>query len=384
MSFSVSTQSQHRQYDQREVSNVPLGVRMAAWRFKRQRAEYYAFLGELLDNRALEQTLLLTFEQDSWRHGNGSPRGRLARWWAARYAATGGDLVQTWRGTLPTKDLHTVALAQEAGQVALVQTLKSLANQIRLWNDCVGNFWQTIAVGLVAAMVAAACLFAMPVWTVPRLMTAFANVPPAYYGSSLTALIGWADSVRGYWWAWLVVLNLIALVLWWSFAGLTGSFRDLLDRFGIWRLYRDLNAMQFLTGSATLLNALSPSGVSLRTVLTTQQQHASAWLGRHLTRMVRELDAGSDALTSLNTGLLADDIWWRFVDVVRVKGLAQGLGNASAAVGELLKAQMAKRAVVLRWVLLVWALVSVMAVGFWHLRAIEELRQGLTLFYSVS
>ncbi len=368
----------------RVLGTVPLGVRWAAWRFKSERAEYYAFLGDLLANRALEQTLLLTFEQDSWRHGNGSARGRLAAWWAARYAASGGDLTQTWRGTLPAKDLQTVALAQEAGQVALVQTLKSMASQIRLWHDCVGNFWQTIAVGLVAAVVAVVCLFVMPLWTVPRLMAAFANVPSTYYGTSLVNLLGWADSVRTYWWAWLAALNLAVVVMWWSVAGLTGPVRRVLDRFGVWRLYRDLNAMQFLTGSATLLNALSPSGVSLRTVLTTQQQHASGWLNSHLGRMVRELDRGSDALTSLNTGLLANDVWWRFVDVVRVHGLAQGLGAASGAIGQLLKAQMARRALVLRWALLLSALASVMAVGFWHLRAIEELRQGLTLFYSVS
>lgn len=373
-------------YDgRRRVSgNLPLGIRIAARRFKRQRAEYYAFLGELLDNRALEQTLLLTFEQDSWRHGKGSPRGQLAGWWATRYATSGGDLVQTWRGTLPAKDLQTIALAQQAGQGALVQTLKSMASQIRLWNDCVGNFWQTIAVGLVAAMVAAACLFVMPLWTMPRLTQAFANVPPAYYGPSLSSLLGWSEAVKGFWWAWLLTLAVAGVAFWWSFAGLTGPVRHVLDRFGVWRLYRDLNAMQFLTGSATLLNALSASGVSLRTVLTTQQVHATAWLNHHLSRMVRELDAGADALTSLNTGLLADDIWWRFVDVVRVHGLAQGLGTASVAIGELLKAQMARRALVLRWLLLIAALGSVMAMGFWHLRAIEELRQGLTLFYSLS
>lgn len=364
--------------------HVPLRIRLAAMRFKRQRAEYYAFLGDLLDNRALEQTLLLTFEQDSWRHGSGSARGRLAGWWAVRYATTGGDLVQTWWGTLPAKDLQTIAIAQRAGQVALVETFKSMAGQIRLWNECAGNFWQTIAVGLIAAAVAMMCLFAMPLWTVPRLLAAFTNVPPSYYGTSLTALLGWVVCVREYWWAWLVAFSLMSTLLWWSFAVLKGPFRHVLDRFGIWRLYRDLNAMQFLTGSATLLNALSASGVSLRTVLTSQQSYASAWLNQHLSRMVRELDAGGDALTSLNTGLLSGDIWWQFVDVVRVHGLAQGLGAASGAIGELLKRQMAARALVLRWVLLISALVSVMAVGFWHLRAIEELRQGLTLFYSVA
>lgn len=368
----------------RQVAAPAMGVRLAAWRFKRQRAEYYQFLGDLLANRTLEQTLLLTFEQDSWRHGVGSARGKLAAWWAVRYAATGGDLVQTWRGTLPERDLQTIALAQQAGQVALVQTFRSMASQVRLWNDCVGNFWQTMAVGLVAAIVALVCLFLMPLWTTPRLIAAFANVPSQYYGPAINGLIAWVDHVKAFWYAWIVGVGTIAAGLWWSLAGLTGPVRAVLDRFGIWRLHRDLTAMRFLTGSATLLNALSPSGVSLRTVLTTQQAHAGIWLNHHLRIMVRQLDAGADALTSLNTGLLAGDVWWRFVDVVRVNGLAQGLGTAATVIGELLKTQMTRRALILRWVLLVGALCCVMAIGLWHVRAIEDLRQGLTLFYSLS
>lgn len=370
--------------EQSGSARLPFGVRLAAWRFKHQRTDYYEFLGQLLANRSLEQTLLLTFEQDSWRHGGASARGRLSAWWAVRYAASGGNLVQTWQQTLPASDLQTIALAQEAGQAALTQTFKSLSSQLRLWHECMQSFWQTVAVGLIATLVALVCLFVMPLWTVPRLMAAFANVPQAYYGQALTALLAWSSAVKSYWPLLMAGFGLSGAGLWWSLAGLTGPARAVLDRFGIWRLYRDLNAMRFLTGSATLLNALLPSGVSLRTVLTTQQAHAGPWLSRHLLRMVRRMDAGADALTSLNTGLLSDDVWWRFVDEVRVHGLAQGLGTASAAIGELLKRQMARRAVVLRWVLLIGALGSVMAVGFWHLRAIEELRQGLTLFYSLS
>lgn len=370
---------------QTEVSaGVPLRIRMAAWRFRSQRAAYYDFLSELLDSQAFEQTLLLTFEQDSWRHGNGSTRGRLAGWWASQYAATGGQLAQTWAGTLPDADLQSIALAEQAGQAALTQTLRSLAAQIRLWQDCTAHFWQTVAVGLVAALVALVCLFAMPLWTMPRLTAAFASVPTSYYGPALTKLLGWVTFVQNYWPVLLVVTVGLAVALWWSFVGLVGKARAYLDRFGLWRLYRDLNAMRFLTGSATLLNALSPSGVSLKTVLVTEQRYANAWLSDHLWRMIAQLDAGADPLSALNTGLLADDIWWRFVDVVRVHGLAQGLGTASETIGKLVKAQMARRAVVMRWVLLGGAMACVMTMGLWHLRAIEELRQGLTLFYSLS
>lgn len=364
--------------------DIPVGVRLAAWRFKSQRAEYYEFLAELLSNRTLEQTLLLTFEQDSWRHGGASARGRLAAWWAMQYGVSGGDLVQTWRGTLPASDLRNIALAQQAGQGALVQTLASLAKQIRLWQGCLGYFWQTTAVALVALIVALSCLLVMPLWTTPRLTQAFISVPSQFYGASTIALINWVEWVSRFWWVLLLMVGSSLGLIWWSLSGLTGPIRDRLDRFGIWRLYRDLQAMRFLSGTATLLEALSASGVSLRTVLLTQQQQAGAWLSDHLGRMVEQLDAGVDALSSLNTGLLAGDVWWRFVDVVRINGLAQGLGTASGAIGQMLKVQLARRAQILRWTLLAGALACVMAVGLWHLKVIEELRQGLTLFYSLS
>lgn len=362
---------------------VPWSIRLSAWQFRGTRANYYEFLAQLLSNRVVEQTLLLTFEQDSWRHGTGSARGRLAAWWAKRYAQSGANLVDTWQHTLPDADLQSIGMAQQAGQDALVHTLQSLAQQIRLWQQCASHFWQTVAVGVVAIAVALACVIGLPLWTVPRLTAAFSSVPPEYYGGSLLALLAWAEAVNRFWPVGVVLLLVFSGVLFWSLSGMTGTFRDRLDGFGIWRLYRDLQAMRFLTGTATLLNALSPTGVSLRTVLTTQQQQANAWLDHHLQRMVRQLDAGVDALTSLNTGLLGGEVWWRFVDVVRVHGLALGLGTAATEIGQLVKAQLARRAMVLRWLLLISALGCVMAVGAWHLRAIEELRQAMALHYSL-
>jgi len=366
------------------AGSLPLTIRLAAWQFRGQRAMYYEFLAQMLGNRALEQTLLATFEQDRWRHGNGCARGRLAGWWASRYAQSGGDLAQTWHQTLPQSDVQRIAMAQQAGQSALVQTLSSLAQQIRLWQVCMRHFWQTVAVGWVALLVAACSLFLLPLWSVSRLTAAFAGVPPDYHGSALRSLVGWSHHVDRYGLLWLVLLMLVILWLWLSLSHLTGRLRQVLDRFGIWRLYRDLQAMQFLCGTATLLQALSVHGVSLRAVLVAQKWHASRWLDCHLDQMVQQLDAGVDPLTSLNTGVLDGEVWWRFVDTVRVHGLSDGLGSASRVVGELIQRRLASRALVLRWLLLTAALSAVMAVGFWHMRAIEELRQAMTLLYGLS
>ena len=365
-------------------SGLPARVQLAAWQFRGQRADYYEFMSQLLDQQGLEQTLLATFEQDHWRHGNACARGCLAGWWASRYAQCGGDLAQTWHKTLPQADLQRIAMAQQAGQSALVHTLASLARQIRLWQASMREFWQTAAVGMVALLVAAASLFVLPLWSVPRLSAAFGSVPADYHGPALRALVGWAAHVSRFGVLWFVLAGLGGAGLWLSVSHLTGRVRAVLDRFGIWRLYRDLQAMRWLSGTATLLDALSAQGVSLRAVLLAQQWQAGRWLTGHLAQMVERLDAGLDPLSSLDTGLLDGEVWWRFVDTVRVQGLSKGLGVATHVVGELLKRRLARRALVLRWLSLTVALAGVMAMGVWHLRAIDEFRQAMTMLYGLS
>lgn len=361
----------------------PLRVRVAAWCFRSSRADYYEFLAQMLSHEFSEQTLLTIFEQDARRHDRWSVRGRLAAYWAQRYATSGANLIDTWRCTVPESDLQSLVVAQQAGQQALMQTLSCLAVQIRLSRSCSEHFWQTIAVGIIAATVALSCLLALPLWTVPKLLAAFSGVPSHHYGQALASLIQWVSIVKEHWLIGTLLGTGIIALLVWSVLGLTGAIRDRLDGFGIWRIYRDVQAMRFLTGTATMLNALSNTGVSLRTVLINQRQYANAWLDDHLQRMIEQLDAGIDPLTSLNTGLLSGDVWWRFVDIARVRGLSCGLGQTSAEIGELLKARLRRRAIVLRWLLLGLALGCVLIVGWWHLRAIEELRQGLTLFHGL-
>jgi hypothetical protein len=361
----------------------PWKLRLAAWLFRARRADYYAFLAHMLERPGSDQTLLMIFQQDSQRHGLNTVRGQLASWWSTQYALTGGDLIQTWRSTIPQTDLHSLALAQEAGQFALAQTFRSLAVQVRQWQTCWREFVTTVALGWVALVIAMACVFVLPQWAVPRLLAAFAMVPSEHYGASTRSLINWSQHVQGFWYLWGLGLGGISAALIWSVYGLTGALRDYLDRFGVWRLYRDLQAMRLLAGAATLLTALSPTGVGLRTVLVALQRQANPWLDCHLQRMIRRLDAGEDALSSLDTGLLSGDVWWQFIDTVRIHGLAQGLGQAAQQVGQVVQAQLATRALWLRWMLLIAALLTVMAVGWWHLRVIDELRQSLTLHYAI-
>ena len=361
---------------------LPARVWFAAWCFKRRRADYYEFLAHCLQQSRSNQTLLEIFQQDRLRYGTRSARGVLSGWWSQRYLATGADLAITWRSCLPARDLDCICIAQAASQPALVQTLLALASQTRALRHSATDFWQTTAVGVIALSVALVSLVLMPLYTAPKLVSAFSAVPPALYGESTRRLLFWDEAVQHYWWAALVVAALFGLLLVWSFLGMTGPLRDWLDRLGPWRLYRDIQAMRFLAVSATLLNALQRQGLSLRVVLDAQQRHATQWLSRHLLRMTTRLDLGVDPLNALDTGLLGQEVWWQLTDVVRVHGLSEGLRTASQQICEEIARTIRRRALILRWVLLGLALACVFTVAVWHAQVIEEMRKGLTFFYS--
>ena len=114
-----------------------------------------------------------------------------------------------------------------------------------------------------------------------------------------------------------------------------------------------------------------------------QQSGVNQWLGWHLQQMVTQIDRGSDPLDALDTGLLNAQARWCLIDVVRVRGLSEGLLVACAQIGEQLTQTMAQRAVVWRWLLLIVALGTVFAVGVWHIEVIEEMRRALTLVYGI-
>lgn len=359
----------------------PMAIRWAAWRFKSQRADYYEFLAQYLAQDRSYRTLLEIFQQDAFRHGSASARGRLAAWWAWRYPACGGDLAQTWQQTLPDADLHCIGLAQGAGQSALMLTLQALAGQIRLTQRSTRQFWQTIAVGLLAFVVALAVLFALPVFAAPRLAQAFSVVPVALYGVQTQRLMSWADLVVSHGWL-LILMIFVSFAFWvWSFGHVVGPVRQVLDRLGPWQLYRDMQAIRFLMMTATLLRSLQQRGVSLRHVLLVQNGCANRWVGWHLQRMVAQIDQGMDPLDALQTGLISNHARWCLLDVVRVRGLSDGLLTASAQISEQITVSMARRAMAWRWILLVVAVGLVFSVAAWHVEVIEEMRRALTLMY---
>jgi type II secretory pathway component PulF len=360
---------------------MPWRVSWAAWQFGRSRAEYYDFLAQLLRQDRSDQTLLDIFRQDSLRYGQWGARGVLAQWWLVQYPASGGDLAQTWKGTLPESDIQCVSLAQDAGQQALVDTLSALARQIRVLQVCLRDFWQTVAVGIAAAIVALLVLLILPLYSAPTLVASFSVVGPDLYGASTRQLVQWSLFVSTYGWLFALAVGLAIWAFLSSFPRLTGRWRKTLDQIGPWRLYRDMQSMRFLVMTATLLSALEQRGVSLRAVLQTQINGSTPWMGSHLACMVHAIDQGLAPLEAMNTGLFNRQAWWQLIDLARIAGLSEALRQSSTHICDALAESVKRRAVVIRWVLLSASIGGVLFVGTWHAQVIEEMRRALMVVY---
>ncbi len=355
---------------------------IAAWQFRAHRADYYEYLADLIGSTAGAKTLLSVFQDDAWRHAGRGARGVLSACWSERFPQTGGDLFATWYGTLPTEDLVAIQAAQYAGAGALTLTLRQLAAVVRVTDAASREFMQTSLVGFLGVAVAFASLFSIPLLTADRLAAAFSSVPVEYHGVATQRLFAMAQWLRKGWIVLVAVMAALVAASVWSLPNATGPLRSLFDRWGIWRLYRIVQAVRLLSLLAVLLRPRGNVGARLREALAVQRRGATRWLDDHIARMLARIDAGMNGTDALDTGLIDADTWWYLSDMVTTVGLDEGLQRTRLRLEQHTVRKLAVQAQVLRWSLLLCSLVVVAVIAFWHYRVIEELRQGLALFYA--
>ena len=362
-----------------QPAGLPWAVRLAAWKFAYERSDYFEYLASCLQGPARHRTLLDLFQADAIRHGTHSNRGVLANWWASRYLASGADLGETFEGTLPLEDVVCIRITQVAGQQALGQMLQSMSIRTAVLCQCRSTYIQTVLAGVFAVITALVVLTILPMFTVPELMMTFSSVSVDQIGPNMKALMAWQTFLQSYGWLIPIASLLVTMLVGWSVQNWVGPLRDSADRFGVWRLVRDLHAIRFLSLTAALIRNLGSRGLSLRAIVEMQLETARPWLAHHLLRMLKMMDLGVEPIEALNSGIVDADCWARLHDVVLGYGLTHGFVQAGERVQTMLVARLRRQSVVLRWLMLIASLVVVMGMAVWHLRAIEEMRQAMLL-----
>lgn len=357
-------------------------VLMAAYLFRTQRADYYEYLADVMDSTAGAKTLQNIFYDDVSRYAATSPRGVLSRVWLERFPQAGGDLFSTWSGTLPLEDLLAIQSAQYSGSQALTKTLRQLAGVVNLIDGAQSSLVTTALAGLAGLFIAFGSVLSIPFFSAKQLQQVFSAVPPENFSGWTKALFATADFLSVIWPFVSVGLILCALLVLWSFASWTGSLRSVADKFGPWAFYRRVQTVRFVSLLAVTLTPGGSQGARLRDAIALQMQGATPWFAGHLHAMVTRLDLGANATDALETGLIDLEIWWYFTDLIQTLGLDEALHRARLRTERYALKRIQTQAVYLRWGALLFSLMIVLGIAFWHAQVFEELRQGLSLHYS--
>ncbi|MDX3907349.1 MAG: general secretion pathway protein [Pigmentiphaga sp.] len=358
-----------------------LRVSWAAWRFRPGRADYYDYLADVMEASSGRKTLRDIFLDDARRYGT-HPRGVLAAYWAGRYQEGGGDLYETFRSTLPADDLVLIRMAQRGGAGALEQMLRDVAAVTRLVDETRQTLAGTLAVALAAVLVTFAMIVAVPLFTVPRLKRAFGMVPDEFAGILTRRLYAFAEFIQGHLFIATMLLALAIYFVAWSMPNLTGRMRRVLDRCFIWRLYRDLQGIRFLASLATMVKKRGNVTTALREALDLQVDGASPWRRWHLEQMIANIDDGRVGSATFDTGIIEPETLWFLTDLTAARGMDNALQQTRVRLEGRSLRQVAKKATAARWALLLTSVGVALAIVFWHLGVVHEMRAALINYYS--
>jgi len=348
----------------------------AARSFKRERIAYYEYLADLLADSDGKRNLIDMFKADAQRYA-GRPRGALAAYWVEKYEESGADLVAAWTGTVPESDLMVIRVAQTSGGAALEQALRDVARVSGLIDKAKSEFVSTITAGLMGVALAVGVLAALPLALVPKMKEAFGFVPIDKWGPLGQRLLGLSADVEAYGLPVLGVLIALVWVVAWSLPNLIGPFRSWLDEHVlIYKLYRDFRgALCLATASSMVKRRAGVAGMRLQDALEQIAKAAEPWLRWHCERIVENIEqSGGNGPEVFDTGLLEKETFFYLADMVETHGFDTGLQKAGGRTERKAGQVVAKRAEVIRWMLLGLGLVSVMGVAGLAMGVIYEMK----------
>ena len=350
--------------------------------FASRRADYYDYLAAVLDGTQGAITLRDIFFKDATRYGPRSLRGRLSQRWLHGYQRSGGDLYATWADHIPHGELALIRAAQRAGNEAVVKTIAQLAHVRHLLHEASRLVLATLWPAMVSLLLMLGLSAFVPRFTVPRLRQTFSQVDPEHYGPLTQRLFGLAEFMAT--WQAIVpfVVMVVVVALVWSLPNLTGQLRRYLDHFLWWDSYRCVTALRFLSFLQIILGEQDQSATRLSAAFMYQRTGASPWLGEHIDTMLAHVHQGKTGADIFDTRLLDRHLYWFFSDMFVARGLRDALALVTQRLQRHIVGDMARRAAVFRWLVLITGVAYALLLTLWHYAVIDELRQVLSWQFS--
>lgn len=349
----------------------------AARGFKPQRARYYQYLADLMEDAGGARNFSEVFRSDARRYA-GTPRGVLSAFWAEEYEENGADLAATWDRDLPVNDVMVIRVAQESGGTGIVQALRDMARVSKVIDAAVSEMVWTVSIGAIGILVAVLSAMAVPFFLEPQIAKTFESVPQDQWGPLATNYKAFADFVRAGWFPVLALLCLIVGTIRWALPNYVGKWRRLLDEhFLVFSLYRDFRGALFMAVLASLVKRRKGGGEGMRLVgaLNVLGRSAETWMHWHISQIVDRINrTGGLSSDVFATGLLDKETLFYMTDLVESKGFEEGLEKAGLRTEERASEIVRMRATLLRWGLLVVGLLTVIGLTGWTFAVIFEMK----------
>lgn len=353
-------------------------VGQAAKKFSRDRADWYEYLADITEDTQGRRTFLSILEADAQRYGK-SARGILSGYWAHRIVET-GELGRTLHRTLPAREVAEFVSLQTQGQAVFAGGLRDMAAVVRVTAKLRSILVGTLAVAaLMLLLVWAMLMLAVPYLTAPMLQDAMPDIRFELLSPSTQAFFDMAQWIRDKGIRLWSVSIALGVAVYLSFPYMDNPLRRWLDKWGPYRLYRDVQAIAVVSTAATAVKPRAGKVMQIRQAIELQLPGASRWLSRRLQAIQNRLDDGKMGAAIFDVGLLDREIYWYLEDLTNTLGPDVGLQKTRARMETTILKRVEDRAKVLRWAALICAVLVMAGLFFWHQSVIMDMRNALMI-----
>jgi type II secretory pathway component PulF len=321
--------------------------------FKRNRGEWYSFFARRLRSSGAKITYVEMFRLDAERY-RGHARGIVSQLVVRRLNDNGNNLAKALEGIFPDDEVTTIRLAQSGSNERLVTMLFGLSRRIKLLK-AIRRMWtlELTAVWVMLTLAMAVLTVAPPVLA-NFLLNTFDNVPVKSWAKEARWVLSYADWLKHWAVPLFSVIGLGAYLIVRSLTRLTGPRREWLDEHvGLYRMFRDLRSVNFLSQMALLTERKSSGGGTLEDAIDTLRMNShDAWWRWRYQQILDKMHGGvNSAAEAFNTRLMPLEAYWFFSEVSSVSGESDAFQETMAWIEETFLDRFRSGLALVRWVM---------------------------------
>ncbi|UTY55859.1 type II secretion system F family protein [Massilia sp. erpn] len=289
-------------------------IKNAAYDFRDKRGNLYLDLASVMEASPGESiTKILARYAERYKKKS---VGILCRHWLDRFAQV-GTFTEALRGTIPDEDLAALAASESAGDLRL--GLEKLGTNILAMQETRNDIRKLMVSALVMVVIFHAYLLIQSFVVMPKLEKAVlsAQVDFVQLGKVGAILFGGAEFIRGWWWAWLILVGAAVAVVVWALKHYVGKHRRWLDdRFLPFQMARDFNSAAFFATVGMITTVRNNNVVQLHDALVQTKANAYPWLRWQTTKILENLAANPNGKGEIfDTGIANRSMYYRILDI---------------------------------------------------------------------